>query len=53
MDLPAPKRKPENARTGPPRNPGLRKLIEAKRKWHRPDRTLPLPDESGVPGGAA
>jgi len=24
-------------------------LIEGKRKWHRPERTLPLPPEGGVP----
>jgi len=24
-------------------------LIESKRKWHRPERTLPLPPEGGVP----
>jgi hypothetical protein len=24
-------------------------LIEGKRQWHRPGRTLPLPDKSGVP----
>lgn len=47
--MPDPKAKPEYQRTGPPPNPGLRRLIEAKRKWHRPERTLPLPAEAGVP----
>lgn len=40
------KRNPPASRNGPPHNPGLRKLIEAKRKWHRPERTLP--PEGGV-----
>lgn len=47
--MPDPKRKPASPRTGPPHNPGLRRLIEGKRKWHRPERTLPLPAEAGVP----
>jgi hypothetical protein len=34
---------------GPPYNPGLRKLIEGKRKWHRPERRVPLPAQGGVP----
>jgi len=36
-------------RTGPPYNPELRKLIQGKRKWHRPERTLPLPPKGGAP----
>src|SRR5689334_6298559 len=40
---PDPKSEPQPQRAGPPHNPGLRKLIEAKQKWHRPERTLPLP----------
>lgn len=32
--------------SGPPHNPELWKLIEGKRKWHRPERTLPLPPEA-------
>lgn len=47
-----PKRNSQIQRTGPPHNPGLRKLIEAKRKWHRPERTLLLPPEGGVPSAA-
>jgi putative transposase len=43
----APKPEAQSARNGPPHNPGLRKLIEAKRKWHRPERTLPA--KGGVP----
>jgi putative DNA methylase len=46
--MPDPKSEPQPRRTGPPHNPGLRKLIEGKRKWHRPERTLPLPPEGGV-----
>src|SRR6266699_6450531 len=44
-----PKSESQPRRAGPPHNPGLRKLIEGKRKWHRPERTLPLPPEGGVP----
>ena len=48
-----PKTRLQTQRTGPPHNPGLRKLIEAKRKWHRPGRTLPpeggVPSTSGTP----
>src|SRR5687767_3911507 len=44
-----PKSGAQPRRAGPPHNPGLRKLIEGKRKWHRPERTLPLPPEGGVP----
>jgi hypothetical protein len=29
-------------RTGPPHNPGLRKLIEGKRQRHRAEHALPL-----------
>lgn len=47
--MPDPKSRAQTQRTGPPHNPGLRRLIEAKRKWHRPGRTLPLPPEGGVP----
>src|SRR5205823_10232307 len=51
MKLPTsdPKPEPQARGAGPPYNPGLRKLIEGKRKWHRPERTLPLPPEGGVP----
>jgi len=44
-----PKSEPQTRPAGPPNNPGLRRLIEGKRKWHRPERTL-LPPEGGVPG---
>ncbi len=44
-----PKSESQPRRAGPPHNPGLRKLIEGKRKWHRPERTLLLPPEGGVP----
>ena len=47
---PDPEPEPQPRRVGPPHNPGLRRLIEVKRKWHRPERTLPLPAEAGVPG---
>lgn len=47
--MPAPKRQQKADRTGPPNNPGLGKLIEAKQRRHRPERTLPLPREGGVP----
>src|SRR5258706_10573603 len=47
--MPDPKPDPQPRRAGPPHNPGLRRLIEGKRKWHRPERTLPLPPEGGVP----
>ena len=46
---PDPKPEPQPRRAGPPHNPGLRRLIEGKRKWHRPERTLPLPPEGSVP----
>jgi len=46
--MPDPKPEPQPRRAGPPHNPGLRKLIEGKRKWHRPERTLPLPPKGGV-----
>src|SRR6266851_5262724 len=46
-----PKSDPQPRRADPPHNPGLRNLIEGKRKWHRPERTLPLPPEGGVPIG--
>src|SRR6059036_327856 len=48
--MPDPKPEPQPRRAGPPHNPGLRKLIERKREWHRPERTLPLPPEGGVSG---
>lgn len=51
--MPDPKPKLQSPRTGPPHYPGLRKLIEAKRKWHRPERTLrpegSAPSASGTP----
>src|SRR5437867_8856638 len=50
--MPDPKPEPQPRRAGPPHNPGLRKLIEGKRKWHRPERTLPLPPEGGVPSAS-
>jgi hypothetical protein len=46
----APKPTAQSARNGPPHNPGLRRLIEAKRKWHRPERTLPA--KSGIPSAS-
>jgi REP element-mobilizing transposase RayT len=46
---PGPKSVPPPRRAGPPHNPGLRDLIEGKRKWHRPERTLPPPPEGSVP----
>jgi hypothetical protein len=48
--MPDSKLEPQTHRTGPPHNPGLRKLIEAKRNWHRPERTLP--PEGGVPSAS-
>src|SRR5882672_2563296 len=47
--VPEPKPEPQPRRAGPPHNPGLKRLIEGKRKWHRPEHTLPLPPEDGVP----
>ena len=47
--VPEPKPEPPAGRAGPPHNPGLQRLIEGKRKWHRPERRLPLPPEGGVP----
>ena len=49
--VPEPKPEPPPGRAGPPHNPGLQRLIEGKRKWHRPERRLPLPPEGGVPRG--
>src|SRR5882762_7088732 len=43
---PDPKPEPQPRRAGPPHNPGLRRLIEGKRKWHRPEHTMPLPAEA-------
>ena len=39
----------QSDRAGPPHNPGLRSLIENKRKWHRPERTL-SPEGVSSPG---
>src|SRR6266705_2077897 len=49
---PDPKPEPPPRRAGAPHKPGLRRLIEGKRKWHRPERTLPLPPEGGVPNAS-
>src|SRR5258708_21239821 len=50
--MPDPKPEPQPGRARPPLNPGLGKLIEDKRKWHRPERTLPLPPEGSVPNAS-
>jgi len=50
--MPDRKTDPETRRPGPPHNPGLRRLIEGKRRWHRPERTLALPPKGGVPSMA-
>ena len=47
--MPEPRPEPQPRRAGPPHNPGLQKLIEGKRKWHRPERTLPQSPEAGIP----
>src|SRR5258705_11231978 len=49
---PDPKSEPQPRRAGPPHNAGLRRLIECKRKWHRPERTLTLPPEGSVPNAS-
>lgn len=51
--MPEPTPDPQPRRGGPPHNPGLRGLIESKRRWHRPERILPLPPEGGVPSAIA
>ena len=49
--MPKPKPESQSPRKGPPYNPQLRKLIEGKRRWHRPERTLLPPKGSVPPGG--
>ena len=41
--MPEPAPKPEPHLSRPPNNPGLRKLIQGKRKWHRPERACSHP----------